>query len=284
MLNKKLNVPVGLINSSWGGTLIETWISEMGIKNFDWVKLPEKKPVEKLSQQTPTVLFNAMISPLVGYGIRGVIWYQSESNREDPVGYKKLLSGLVQDWRRMWNIGDFPFYYIQIAPYNSGKVGVNSAYLPEAQFKVSSALPNVAMASIMDIGEEFNVHPANKKIESQRLALLALEKTYGIKGIQSGSPILKDIKIVDSVASLTFSNAPNGLTSYNKQLGNFEVAGDDRKFYPAKAFITKNGVDISSSMVKIPVAVRYAFKEFVIGDLFGLNGDPVSSFRTDDWE
>ena len=99
MLNRKLKVPIGLISSSWGGTLIEPWISEMGIKNFDWVKLPEKKPGEKLSQQTPTVLFNAMINPLVGYGIRGVIWYQGESNREDPIGYEKLLPGLIQNWR-----------------------------------------------------------------------------------------------------------------------------------------------------------------------------------------
>ncbi len=285
-LNKQLQVPIGLISTSWGGTRIEPWISEMGVKNFDWVALPDKKPVEKLSQQTPTVLFNAMVNPIVGYGIRGAIWYQGESNRKDPDGYKELMPGLIQNWRNLWGLGDFPFYYLQIAPFNYGTgEGSNSAYLREAQLKASTILSNVAMASTMDIGEEYIIHPADKEKGSKRLAFLALEKTYGVKGIQSESPTYQKVKFDKGVAIVSFLNAPQGLTSYNKKLENFEIAGADKKFYPANAVITKSGdINVSSTLVKEPVAVRYAFKSFVVGDLFGVNGMPVSSFRTDDWQ
>ncbi|HRR94107.1 MAG TPA: sialate O-acetylesterase, partial [Bacteroidales bacterium] len=116
MLNKTLKVPVGLICTSWGGTRIEPWMSEDGLKDFDWVKLPDKSSVpEKLSQQTPTVLFNAMINPIAGYGIRGAIWYQGEANRNEPVQYRKLMPGLALNWRNVWGVGDFPMYYVQIA-------------------------------------------------------------------------------------------------------------------------------------------------------------------------
>lgn len=283
MLNKALDVPIGLINSSWGGTRIEPWISEMGCKNFDWVKLPEKKPVENLSQQTPTVLFNAMINPIVGYGIRGGIWYQGESNRNEPDKYAKLLPGLVENWRSVWGIGEFPFYFVQIAPFDYGTTGLNSAYLREAQLKASTAIPNIGMACIMDIGEKDCIHPANKEAGSKRLALLALAQTYGIKGIACQSPVLKEMKVAEGVVKLIFDYAPMGLTSYGKELANFEVAGANKRFYPAKAFITGAGVTVFSPMVSEPVAVRYAFKDFVIGDLFSTDGLPISSFRTDDW-
>lgn len=283
MLNKTLKVPIGLINASWGGTRIEPWMSEMGIKNFDEVKIPEKIATNDFSVQTPTVLFNAMINPLVGYGIKGVIWYQGESNRTEPKTYQKLLPGLIQNWRTLWNLGDFPFYYTQIAPYVYGKEGLNSAYLREAQLKASTTLPNIGMACILDVGEKETIHPSHKKTGADRLALLALEKTYGVKGIQGESPTLKEMKIENGIAKLYFNNATLGLTSFNQPLSNFEIAGADRKFYLAEAVITKEGVNVSSSSVKEPVAVRYAFKDFVVGDLFGLNGFPVSSFRTDDW-
>ncbi|HZL12460.1 MAG TPA: sialate O-acetylesterase [Prolixibacteraceae bacterium] len=284
MLQKALNVPVGLINTSWGGTRIEPWISESGIKNFDWVNLPEKKPVEKLSPQTPTVLFNAMINPIVGYGMRGAIWYQGESNRNEPQEYQKLMPGLVENWRSVWGIGEFPFYYVQIAPFDYGTNGLNSAYLREAQLKASTAIPNIGMVCIMDLGEKDIIHPAHKETGSNRLAYLALAQTYGIKGIASQSPVLKDMKVAEGVVKLTFDNAPDGLTSYSKELNCFEVAGANKRFFPAKAFITGMGITLMSPLVSEPVAVRYAFQDFIVGDLFGTNGLPVSSFRTDQWE
>lgn len=284
MLNKTLNVPIGLINTSWGGTRIEPWISEAGCKNFDFVRLPEKKPVENLSQQTPTVLFNAMINPMVGYGIRGAIWYQGESNRNEPQNYAKLMPGLIENWRTQWGIGEFPFYFVQIAPFDYGPGGLNSAYLREAQLKASTAVKNTGMASTMDVGEKECIHPANKEASSKRLAYLALSQTYEIKGIACLGPVLKEMKAAEGVVKLTFDNAPTGLTSFGKELTCFEVAGANKRFYPAKAFITGTGVTVFSPSVPEPVAVRYAFKDFIIGDLFSTEGLPVSSFRTDEWE
>ena len=172
-----------MINTSWGGTRIEPWISEAGFKNFDWVKLPDKSiQQEKLSPQTPTVLYNAMINPIAGYGIRGAIWYQGESNRNEYTQYEKLMPGLALNWRAMWGVGDFPMFYVQIAPFDYGPTGANSAFLREAQLKASSAIPNFGMACIMDTGEKDCIHPANKKAAGDRLAYLALVKTYGRKG------------------------------------------------------------------------------------------------------
>jgi sialate O-acetylesterase len=256
----------------------------MGCKNFDWVKLPEKKPVENLSQQTPTVLFNAMINPIVGYGIRGAIWYQGESNRNEPKEYQKLMPGLIANWRSLWGIGDFSFYYMQIAPFDYGPGGLSSAYLREAQLKASTTLPNIGIASIMDIGEKDCIHPAAKETGSKRLALLALAQTYGMKGINCLSPVLKEMKVTEAIVKLTFNNAPNGLTSFGKELSCFELAGENKRFYPAKATISGDGVTLYSPQVSKPIAVRYAFKDFVVGDLFSTDGLPVSSFRTDEWE
>lgn len=285
MLNKALNVPVGLICTSWGGTRIEPWMSEEGLKPFEWVKLPDKTAkVEKLSQQTPTVLFNAMVNPIVGYGIRGAIWYQGEANRKEPKEYQKLMPGLALDWRRVWGIGEFPMYYVQIAPYDYGEQGFNSAFLREAQLKAATAIPNFGMACVMDTGEKACIHPANKKAAGDRLAYLALAKTYGKKGFACEGPVLKEMRVEGSLVYLTFDNAPNGLTSFGKELSCFEVAGANRRFFPAKAFITNAGITLFSPLVPQPVAVRYAFKDFIVGDLFNTEGLPASSFRTDDWE
>jgi sialate O-acetylesterase len=284
LLNKALNVPIGLINTSWGGTRIEPWISEEGLKTFDFVKLPDKNLQGTLSPQTPTVLFNAMINPLVGYGIKGAIWYQGESNRNEACQYTQLLPGMVENWRSLWGVGEFPFYYVQIAPYDYGTSGLSSAYLREAQLKASSAIPGIGMASIMDIGEKDCIHPANKKAGGDRLAYLALTKAYGKTGFASSGPVLKEMTVSGSVVKLTFENAANGITSYGKELACFEVAGANKRFYPAKGFIIGNGITLFCPSVAEPVAVRYAFRDFIVGDLFNTEGLPASSFRTDTWE
>ena len=283
MLNKVLKVPVGLINTSWGGTRIEPWISEEGFKKFDFVTLPDKNKQGDISPQTPTVLFNAMVNPMVGYGIKGAIWYQGESNRNEADKYVLLLPGLVENWRSVWGVGDFSFYYVQIAPFDYGTGGLNSAYLREAQLKASTAIPGIGMACIMDIGEKTCIHPADKDTGSKRLALLALTNTYGKTGLASSGPVLKEMTVAGSLVKLTFNNAANGLTSFGKELSCFEVAGANKNFRPAKAFITETGVSLISPEVPEPVAVRYAFKDFIIGDLFNTEGLPASSFRTDTW-
>jgi sialate O-acetylesterase len=281
MLNRALKVPIGMICTSWGGTRIEPWISEAGLKKFDWVKLPDKTQAQTrpLSQQTPTVLFNAMINPLVGFGIRGAIWYQGESNRNEPEHYQQLMPGLIENWRSLWGIGEFPFYFVQIAPFDYGPTGLNSAYLREAQLKASTAISNIGMATIMDCGEKDIIHPADKAAAGNRLGYLALVKTYGLKGFACEGPVLREMKVDSSMVYLTFDNAENGLSSLGKELSCFEVAGVNKRFFPAKAFVTNAGVTIFSPSVAKPVAVRYAFKDFIIGDLFNTEGLPASSFN-----
>ncbi|MBE0679992.1 MAG: sialate O-acetylesterase [Bacteroidales bacterium] len=284
MLNQVLGVPVGLVQTSWGGTRIEPWLSEEGAGRFDWLTIPGEAPVNReISKDLPTVIFNAMINPLAGYGISGVIWYQGEANRNEPGRYRDLLPALVNDWRTKWNIGEFPFYYAQIAPFNYGS-DVNSAYLREAQLAAAEVIPNSGMASLVDIGEENCIHPSNKKVAGERLAYLALSKTYGIKGFVCEGPVLKEMTVDDNIVNLTFRNTPNGLTSYGKELSCFEVAGENRRFYPAIAYITGKGVSLFSPSVSKPVAVRYAFKDYVRGDLYNTEGLPASSFRTDNWD
>lgn len=284
MIEAALDVPVGLICSSWGGTRIEPWMSENGFDNYNWVTLPDKKQTGDFSPQTPTVLYNAMIKPMVGYAIKGGLWYQGESNRNEPDHYRELMPGLVENWRNEWEIGDFSFYYTQIAPYDYGSNGINSALLREAQLKASTAIPNIGMASLMDVGEIHNIHPANKEAAGERLAYLALANTYGMKGIEYSGPVLKEMTIEGSLVKLTFDHAENGLSTFGKELVNFKVAGENKRFVPAKAAITRNGITLVSPLVEKPVAVRYAFDDFVVGELFNTEGLPASSFRTDEWE
>ncbi len=285
MLQNTLGVPVGLIASSWGGTMIQPWMSEAGCQEFEFIKMVTDTIIFKKNQsKAPTALFNAMINPMVGYGIRGAIWYQGESNRAEPENYQKLLPAMIKDWRTKWEVGDFPFYYVQIAPHGKSDLFPSNSYLREAQLKASTAVPNIGMACALDVGEQFNIHPANKEATSKRLAYLALSQTYNVKGIYPFSPEFKAVTFKNDTARVTFDKAPLGLTAYGKELSLFEMAGADKVFYPAKATIIQNGIMVKSDSVPQPVAVRYAFKNFIVGDLFGTNGLPVSSFRTDDWE
>jgi sialate O-acetylesterase len=284
MLNRALDVPVGLINTSWGGTMIQPWISAEGCRNFDFIQLPENANRPEIpSPQVPTVLYNGMINPLAGFGIKGAIWYQGESNRNEPDKYQKLMPALAENWRMKWGIGDFPMYYVQIAPFDYGPTGLSSAYLREAQLKAVSEGKNLGMACIMDCGEKDIIHPANKKAAGDRLAYQALVKTYGKKGFACDGPVLKEMKIEGNQVMLTFDNAVMGLTSFGKGLYGFEVAAANKRFYPAEAYITAMGVTLFSPAVPAPVAVRYAFKDFTTGDLFNIEGLPASSFRTDNW-
>lgn len=285
MLQKTLNVPVGLIHASWSSTTIQPWMNDEACKEFEFYKAIKRDSVfSKSPPKVATTLFNAMINPMVGYGIRGAIWYQGESNKSEPEAYQKLLPAMIKGWRSKWEQNDFPFYYVQIAPYGKNGVLPNGGFIREAQFKASKAIPNIGMASLMDVGEQYLIHPSNKEIAGKRLAYLALHQTYEIKGISPYSPSFKEVVFKNDTAKITFDNLSFGLTSFGKELSLFEIAGADKVFYPAKATIVREGITVKSESVPQPVAVRYAFKNFVVGDLFGVNGLPVSSFRTDDWE
>lgn len=289
LLSELLNVPIGLINDSYGGSTIEAWMSPEDLQAFPEIKIPKAADTIKEVSRTPTTLYNGMLYPVIGYGIRGAIWYQGESNYERPAQYLELFPLMVSSWRKAWDNGEFPFYYAQIAPFDYASFQPtatdkpNSAFIRDAQRKAQTKIPNSGMAVLMDIGEFKNIHPAHKKQGGERLAYLALAQTYGIKGFGFASPNYDAITIDKDKAMIKFQNVANGLTSFGKELSLFEIAGEDRKFYPAKATINGSSVTVTALEVKNPVAVRYAFKDFVVGDLFGNDGLPVSSFRTDNW-
>ncbi|MDB5111647.1 MAG: sialate O-acetylesterase [Mucilaginibacter sp.] len=283
LLQEKLKVPVGVIMSVWGGTMIEAWMDQSSLKEFPEIKIAAD--TAKINKNDPTVLFNAMINPFVGYGIKGVIWYQGEQNRINYQLYDKLMAAMVKEWRKIWQMGEWPFYYVQIAPYTytlKDKQGL-AAYLREAQQKALGEIPNSGMVVTMDVGSEKAIHPPDKLPVSKRLAYWALANTYGKKGLNFQSPVYKSMKITGNSAYISFNYTPNGLTSFGKELLAFEIAGDDKVFYPAKARISGNGIMVESDKIKVPVAVRYAFKDWVTGDVYNTEGLPVAPFRTDSW-
>jgi sialate O-acetylesterase len=237
--------------------------------------------------QHSTSLYNAMIAPIINFAIKGVLWYQGEANIIDYKEYAALMFGMVDGWRKDFDVGEFPFYFVQIAPYcyNDSK-SAYSALLRAEQLSAMFLIPNSGMVSTIDIGEENYIHPAEKLLVGKRLSYWALSETYGIKGINFKSPIYKNIEIKDTLAILSFENVVNGLSSYGKEVECFEIAGEDKVFYPAKMNTNKKDQVIAwSSMVKVPVAVRYGFCNFpkTKGFLYNTAGLPLPSFRTDNW-
>ncbi len=290
LLQDMLQVPVGLINVSYGGSCIQAWMSKDTSVPFEDKKVPEAGDEIPVKNRTPTVLFNGMLNPVIGYTVKGCIWYQGETNYIEPDAYEELLPTMVKEWRTLWGQGDFPFYYAQIAPFDYSVFTptefhekYNSAYLRDAQRKAEAKIPNSGMAVLMDIGEETSIHPMHKKPGGERLALWALADTYGMKGFGYKSPTYNGMQIDGSNVVVSFNNIDYGLTSFGKEIKGFEIAGEDKHFYPATVYLRRKSVVLSSPNVSKPVAVRYAFKDFIIGDLFGGDGLPVSSFRTDNW-
>ena len=286
-LRRMLNVPVGLIVTSWGGSSCEAWMNRDWLKAFPQIELPASQETIKSKNRTATVLYNGMLRPLIGVSMRGVIWYQGEENVSRSGYYADLFSRMIKGWREEWKEGDFPFYFCQIAPYDYNIIGwgqYNSAFLREQQAKAEKMNKNVGMACLMDAGLEYGIHPRKKQLAGMRLALLALDKTYGIKGITSETARYKDVEFKGDTAVITFERA--GMWVYGKdglKSNLFEVAGEDRVFHPAKAWIERSKLYVKCDEVKKPVAVRYAFKDWADGDLF-CDGLPVSSFRTDNWD
>ena len=282
-LQEILDVPVGLIMTSWGGTRIQPWMSKEAIAPFLEVNEVKKDTTEKY-KRIPSAIFNAMINPITSYTIKGAIWYQGETNRNEPKIYQKLLPEMVKDWRKQWNIGDFPFYYVQIAP-NKYVDKSKSQYLREAQLKALDFIPNSGMAVLSDIGSDVTIHPPRKKEVAERLLFITLNKTYGMKDVDCTGPVYKSMSEKEGALFLSFDAAETGIFSPETELSNFEIAGEDKIFYPAKAeIIAHKQVKVSSLDVKVPVAVRYGWQNWFEGTLYDNNMLPASSFRTDDWE
>jgi sialate O-acetylesterase len=288
-LQEILDCPVGLIHSSYGASHVQAWISTEALSSYQNISL-EGLDITKFTQRIPTTLFNAMVNPIIPYTIKGVLWYQGESNRMEPEYYKKLFPAMVEDWRTRWGIGDFPIYYVQIAPFgynkdvNEFQTTKNSAFIREAQLACLDLIPNCGIAITMDIGDEYFIHPPKKKEVADRLLFNALNKTYGYKTIDGDSPIYDSLEVKDGGIILKFKNAELGLYCF-EDLADFEIAGEDKVFYPASAKIVNyKNVFVKSDKVLNPVAVRYAWNNWVMCTLYKANLLPVSSFRTDVWE
>jgi sialate O-acetylesterase len=284
LINQALDVPVGLVHTSWGGSRIEAWMTPTSLKNIPEKPIPATEADVKIQNGSPTVLYNGMIHPIVGYGIRGAIWYQGESNRDEPELYVKMFDNMVREWRNIWGVGEFPFYYCQIAPYNYGG-GRNSGFIREAQAK-GLETPNTGMAVLMDANSPACIHPPKKKDAGERMALWALAKTYGFEKTHYRSPEVKSVEMEGRVAIITFDlfGSSIGLISYDKEIRNFQIAGSDKRFHAAKAALSGNKIFVFSPNVAKPEAVRYCFDDTSATEIFTVEGNlPVSSFRTDNW-
>jgi sialate O-acetylesterase len=326
-LHKELGVPVGLINTSWGGTRIEPWTPPAGFasvptlhgivkqieeadakyadacrKTLDaieaWIprartalvtskRVPPKPawPQHLLANRgRPTGLYNGMVHPLVPFGFRGALWYQGEANRADGMLYHDKMKALINGWRSVWAQGDFPFYFVQLAPYRYKGEPTMLPRLWESQTATLS-VPNTGMAVTVDVVDNIkDIHPTNKQDPGKRLALWALANVYGREGIVYSGPLYKSMAVEGNKVRLRFDHVGSGLVSRDgKPLSNFEIAGADKKFVEAKAEIDGEAVVVSADGVAAPVAVRFGWHQESQPNLSNKEGLPASPFRTDSW-
>lgn len=296
-IQTNLNVPVGLVESSWGGTKIEPWTPPVGFEQVPSLASLAAPAVSgtKITNTTPTVIYNAMIAPMAGFAIRGALWYQGESNcsggtnNYDYLTYAQKMMALVGGWRAVWDEGEFPFYFVQIAPhkYYGGKLQrVPSAQtLPEfwvLQSHAAGCLRNTGMVVATDLVNDLDdIHPRDKQDVGHRLALLARNKTYG-ENIVSSGPTFCNMRIRGDRIVLSFNHDNGGLASKDgRPLTWFTIAGADGKFVPAEAVIVGDTVEVSAAGVKDPAAVRFAWDETAQPNFINGAGLPAEPFRTD---
>jgi len=289
-LQKALDVPVGIIVSAYGGTKIETWMSEELLKT----RFPGEYDLESMyadpsitSRMKPCCHYNSMIAPIAPYTLKGMIWYQGESNRGDPGKYARLQPEFISMMRELWQNPDMPFYFVQIAPYKySNPDSTDGAMLMESQAKTLDMVPHTGMAITADIGDSTCIHPAKKKEVGLRLALMALKTDYGIGLKGAYAPLFDKVEFFsDGKAIVRFKNVDAGLGPVNASIPGFEVAGEDRVFHKVRAKVENNNVVILQGCPEVPspVAVRYLFHNCHLGVLRNGLGIPAAPFRTDDW-
>ena len=285
-LHKELNVPVGMIQSTWGGTHAESWTKMSVMKNNPlYTDVLEDFALKNVKQEkgyckVPATLWNGMIHPILGYTVKGNIWYQGESNAIRHEKYQQVFTNMINSWRKEWKQPDMPFYFMQIAPHKGQPAGIREAQLKTWQ----SGLKNVGMAVVTDAADSTDIHPRNKRVAGERMALWALAKQYG-KDVAYSGPLFKTMKVSGNKAVLSFEYAEDGLmTPENAPVKGFLVEGADRRFYPAVAVIKGSRLEVSAPQVAEPVAVRYGFCNFFRVNLYNKSGLPAVPFRTDTWE
>jgi len=278
ILHNDLGVPVGIINTSWGGTPAESWMPEEVTAKDDFLReaATKLKPVP-WGPVEPGRIYNSMISPLVPFHIAGVLWYQGEQNTVNAYAYKEILTGLINSWRSRWGY-DFPFYYAQIAPYRYDNP-YEGVEVRDAQRKVL-AVPNTGMIVLSDIGDTTNIHPKNKQDVALRFANLALNRYYKTKQVEDSGPLYKYMVINKNKAIISFLHS-EGLHASGAKVTCFEIAGEDKEFYPADAKIKGEQVLVSCKKVKLPVKVRFAWSNTATPNLFNGANLPASCFITE---
>jgi sialate O-acetylesterase len=320
-LFKKLNVPIGLINSSYGGTACENWMSKETLESFPELKsimenyskaikefpaklqgfelnktslaeqftkdsavavlqgkaLPRKPsaPMSPAERGGPTGLWNTMISPLIPYAIKGAVWYQGEANASRGLQYRTLLPALIQNWRTEWKQGDFPFLIVQIPGWKN-----HYPELKEAQLLTWKKVPKTSMTVTYDLDDTLDVHPGNKQPVGERLVLAARAIAYGEK-IEYSGPVYQSMKVDGNKIILSFTHVGTGLVAKGADLTDFTIAGDDKKFVPAKAEIVKDKVIVTAEGIENPVAVRAGWRFCPQMNLYNKENLPATPFRTD---
>ncbi|WP_396635687.1 sialate O-acetylesterase [Maribacter sp. R77961] len=289
---EQLNIPIGIIESSWGGTRIEAWLPEDALLNYSEVNLSKTLNEDPNRRKQPTQIFNAMIHPFQDFNIKGYLWYQGESNRTNPEPYKKYMHNLVNTWRSQWNNKDLPFYFVQIAPYAYEQFrqtnATNADLIRESQLLASLEIPNSGLVVTSDVGKCDDIHPPEKETIADRLAYWALAKQYGYDQIHFAAPVYDFMAVNKNTVELSFKSIQDNdkvrLSSFRQALTGFTIAGTDKVFYPAEASLNNNGtISLKSSKVPNPVAARYGFEDCFKATLYNLAKIPVSPFRTDSW-
>jgi sialate O-acetylesterase len=281
-LQRKLNVPVGIVISAWGGTPAEVWIEKSLVVNNPILNKYKYNEHYDWWPDAPGTLFNSMIAPIIPYSTAGVIWYQGEANRNNYSIYSLLMKTLIESWRKDFK-QKLPFYLVQIAPYKYTDNG-NSQFLREQQEQITKTVPNTGMITVSDLVDDINdIHPKDKLSVGQRLANMVLAEVYQRGSGEYKSPAFKSVQFGKNKARLFFDNA-SGLKCVGRQPDQFLISGADKKFRKAHAMIRGDEIVLINKQIKVPCAVRYCFNDTARADIVNSAGLPMAPFRTDSWD